>query len=78
MRTSEVIVMNFEIEPGIITSKLDLKDGDTIIITIDDDIYDFESTYEEWKIVSKEFPNNKILVVRKGIEINAADGPSPN
>lgn len=78
MRTSEVIVMNFEIEPGIITSKLDLKDGDTIIITIDDNIYDFESTYEEWKIVSKKFPNNKVLVVCKGIEINAADGPSPN
>lgn len=70
--------MRYEIEPGIIASKLDLKDGDTIIITVDDDIYDFDTAYEEWKIVSKEFPNNKILVVRNGIEINAADGPSPN
>lgn len=70
--------MNFEIEPGIIMSKLDLKDGDTIVITVDTDIWDFESTYEECKTVSKEFPNNKVLVVCKGIEIDAVDGPSPN
>ena len=70
--------MNFEIEPGIIMSKLDLKDGDTIVITVDTDIWDFESIYEVHNTVSREFPNNKVLTIFKGIEINAADGPSPN
>lgn len=70
--------MKYEIAPGLIASKLDLKDGDTIIITIDEDIYDFESVYEVYKIVNREFPNNKVLVVRKGIEINTADGSSLN
>jgi len=32
----------FEIEPGIVISKLDLKDGDNIIITIDMDIWDID------------------------------------
>ena len=30
----------FEIEPGIILSKLDIKDGDTIVVTIDTDKWD--------------------------------------
>ena len=32
----------FEITPGIIISKLDLKENDTILITIDLDKYDLE------------------------------------
>ena len=70
--------MNFEIEPGIIMSKLDLKDGDTIIITVDEDIYDFDTAYEVHNMVTREFPNNKVLTIPKGIEINAAGEPSPN
>lgn len=68
----------FEIEPGIIMSKLDLKDGDTIVITVDPDIWNINTVYEEMsKIMKKHFPNNNIIVTFKGIEIDAADGPSP-
>ena len=59
----------FEIEPGIIISKLDIKDGDNIIITVDMDIWDINAASEMCKIVSKVFPNNNIVTTFKGIEI---------
>ena len=59
----------FEIEPGVIISKLDLKDGDTIIITVDMDIWDVDTASEICKIVSKIFPNNNIVTTFKGISI---------
>lgn len=60
----------FEIEPGIVISKLDIKDGDTLIITIDTDMYDIDAASQMCKIVSDLFPNNNILTTFKGIEIN--------
>jgi len=59
----------FEIEPGVIISKLDLKDGDNIIITVDSDIWDIDAASEMCQIVSKVFPNNNIVITFKGIEI---------
>lgn len=59
----------FEIEPGIIISKLDLKDGDNIIITVDMDNWDIDVASEMCKIVSKIFPNNNVITTFKGIEI---------
>lgn len=59
----------FEIEPGIIISKLDLKDGDTILITVDMDIWDVNAASEICKIVSEIFPNNNVVTTFKGIEI---------
>lgn len=59
----------FEIEPGIIISKLDLKDGDNIIITVDMDIWDVDAVSEICKMASKIFPNNNIIATFKGIEI---------
>lgn len=59
----------FEIEPGIIISKLDLKEKDTILITIDTDKWSIEEGYNIFKIVSKTFPNNQIVMTLKGIEI---------
>jgi hypothetical protein len=67
----------FEIEPGIIISKLDIKDGDTLIITVDIDIWDPNAASEICKIVSKIFPNNNIVTTFKGIEISAGAGSSP-
>jgi len=67
----------FEIEPGIIISKLDLKDGDNIIITVDIDIWDIDVASEMCKIVSKIFPNNNVITTFKGIEISAGAGSSP-
>ena len=46
----------FEIEPGIIISKLDLKDGDNIIITVDMDIWNIDVASELCKIISEIFP----------------------
>ena len=59
----------FEIEPGIVISKLDLKDGDIILVTIDMDIWDIDDVSEMCKILSKIFPNNNILCTFKGIDI---------
>ncbi len=67
---------NFEIEPGIIISKLDIKDGDTLIITVDADIWDIDAASEMCKVVSKMFPNNNIVTTLKGIEISADAGSS--
>lgn len=64
----------FEMQPGIIISKLDIKDGDTIIVTIDTDIWDVDEAYEICKIVNKIFPNNNIVITFKGIEISVGTG----
>lgn len=60
----------FEIEPGIIISKLDIKDGDTIIVTIDTDVWSIDEAYEVYKIMTKMYPNNSIVATFKGIEIS--------
>lgn len=66
----------FEIKPGIIISKLDIKNGDTLIITVDMDIWDIDAASEMCKIVSKIFPNNNVVATFKGIEISAGAGSS--
>lgn len=63
---------NFEIEPGIIISKLDIKDGDTIIVTIDTDKWDLNHATEMLYAYKEIFPNNKVVGELKGMEIAAA------
>jgi len=63
---------NFEIEPGIIISKLDLKDGDTIIVTIDTDKWDLKHAGEMLYAYKEIFPNNKVVGALKGMKIAAA------
>ena len=58
-----------DIEPGVIIKKLDIKDGDTILITIDIDKWDVDEAYEIYKMVVKVFPNNNIITTFKGIDI---------
>lgn len=69
----------FEIEPGIIISKLNVKDGDTLIITVDTDIWDMDVASKICKIVSEIFPNNNIITTLKGFDIvvkkSAETGP---
>ena len=60
---------SFEINPDIIISKLDLKENDVILVTIDIDKYDTPEAYEIFKMIVKEFPDNKIVATFKGIEI---------
>ena len=59
----------FEIQPGIIASKLDLKENDVILITVDLDKFDIDETYHMLQIVQKEFPDNKVVCTFKGISI---------
>jgi hypothetical protein len=67
----------FEIEPGIIISKLNIKDGDVITVTIDTDKWDFMQVTEILYAYKEIFPNNKIVGVLKGMEIKADVEPSP-
>ena len=64
----------FEIEPGIIISKLEIKDSDSIILTIDIDKFDVDEAHQISKIVQKVFPNNPIITTFKGIEISTGAG----
>lgn len=67
----------FEIEPGIVLSKLDLKNGDTILVTIDIDRYDVKEAYNIFKIMVNSFPDNKVVTIFNGIEISAGARSSP-
>jgi hypothetical protein len=58
----EEIANQFQIEPGIIASKLDLKKNDVILITIDADRWDIEEGYNMFQIISKAFPDNQIVM----------------
>ncbi len=60
----------FEIEPGVILSKLDIKDGDTIVVTIDTNKWDLIQATEMLYAYQEIFPNNKIVGALKGMEIN--------
>lgn len=67
----------FEIEPGIIISKLDIKNGDTIFVTIDIDRYDVKEAYNIFKIMVNSFPDNKVVTTFNGVEISAGARSSP-
>lgn len=59
-----------EIDKGIIIEKLKVKDGDTLIVTVDPDIWDISEAHKIYKMVVKIFPNNNVVVTTlKGIEI---------
>jgi len=62
-------MQEFEIQPGIIASKLDLKENDVILMTIDLDKFDIEGTYRIFQMIQKEFPDNKVVCTFKGISI---------
>lgn len=66
----------FKIEPGIIISKLNLKDGDVITVTIDTDKWDFTRATEMLYAYKEIFPNNKVVGALKGMKIAGA-GSSP-
>ena len=61
--------MNIEINPGIIISKLDLKEDDTILVTIDLDKYDLNEAYDIFKIIVNSFPDNRVVTTFNGVEI---------
>ena len=57
-----------EIDTGVIVSKLDIKDNDTIIATIDLDIFDLNDGVVYLNMLKDIFPNNVILISFKGME----------
>lgn len=59
----------FEIQPGIIASKLDLKENDVILITVDLDKFDVDETYHMLQMMQEKFPDNKVVCTFKGISI---------
>lgn len=61
----------FEVNDGVIISKLDIKDGDTIIVTIDTDKWDLNHATEMLYAYKEIFPNNKVIGELKGMEIAA-------
>jgi len=71
-------IKEYEIEPGTIISKLDVKDGDTITVTIDTDKWDIIRATEMLYAYREIFPHNKIVGVLKGMEINVDSESSSN
>ena len=57
-----------EIDKGVIISKLDIKDNDIIIVTIDLDIFDLNDGVVYLNMLKDIFPNNVILISFKGME----------
>ena len=56
---------------GITISKLDFKNNDIILVTIDSEIWgDIKDVKIICKVMEDTFPNNKVLFTFKGIEIN--------
>ena len=62
-----------EITPGVIASKLELKENDTVLVTIDPDIYDVNFACDYIKEFEKVFPTNNIICTFKGIDITIGD-----
>lgn len=71
----------FEIEPGIIISKLNIKDSDILVVTVDTDMWDVETAQHIANLLHIRFPNNDIICELKGFNIsikkNAGAGSSP-
>lgn len=56
--------------PGIALSMLDLKDGDTIVVTMDGDIWDINAAINIRDVLVKNFPNQLVAVTCKGLELS--------
>lgn len=56
--------------PGIILSQLTLKDGDTIVLTVDMDIWDLDAAIDVYKALVNTFPNQSVVVTFKGFELS--------
>lgn len=49
--------------------KLELQKNDTLIVEIDQDIFDMDEAKKLFDIISDAYPNNKVLCTFKGLEI---------
>jgi len=55
--------------PSLDACNTDLNNGDTLVITVDPDIWDIDTAQEFLKLFQSVFPKNKIMIVFKRIEI---------
>lgn len=49
--------------------ELSLNRNDTLVVQVDQDIFDFEEAQKLLKNIQNIFPNNEILLTFKGLEI---------
>lgn len=61
--------INNEVSKFLNAENLSIKDGDTIIVTVDTDISSIEEYLDNIKSISNMYPKNKFLLVCKGTEI---------
>ena len=61
--TSQFIGVPFEYEV------LPIKDGDTLIITVDPDKVDLDTSVELYQGICDMYPNNKVLFLFNGITL---------
>ena len=64
---------NFEIKPGLIIEKLNIKDGDTLIITVDTNIWDLDAASHMVNLFSEFFPRNNVICKLKGFDIEVKE-----
>ena len=50
-------------------NSISLSPGDTLLVHVDQDIWDLSDAQSFYDLFSKSFPNNNIVVTFKGIEI---------
>lgn len=62
--------IGFDEVPGIALSILDLKDGDTIVVTMDTNIWDINAAINIRDVLVKNFPNQSVAVACKGLELS--------
>lgn len=58
-----------ELDKGIIIEKLDIKNGDILVVTFDTDIWDIEQCQFLSNFLQKQFLNNKIVFKLKGVDL---------
>lgn len=64
------VELELEIIPKLKQSKeFSLSPGDTLVAKIDQDLWDIEDAQRFYEILEQAFPNNQILVLFKGVDL---------
>lgn len=67
---NQKVEMEIEIVPKLRYPKeISLNPGDTLVAKVDQDMWDIEDAQRFYEILEKAFPNNQILVLFKGVEL---------
>lgn len=61
--------INDEMSKFLNAENLSIKDGDTVVVTVDTDIFSMTEYLDSIKSISSKYPKNKFLLIPKGIEI---------